>query len=184
MNDHHPCHRLTMIFATAIAHAARAFASTNLLIMHLTTIAYLSFYLFLLWHYLYLLSCAWSSPRHRPTLGWNVAIYEVIPFFARPPLHLMIERKQGFLRSPGSTPSDKDLRRLVHPDAAVGQPSWLIVSLVVRLCLLLASYRTVLYVQNSGYKTPGGKFFYISSKQNGQTLMICSEVCDRIMTAY
>ena len=39
-------------------------------------------------------------------------------------------------------------------------------SLVVCLCLLLTSHHTVVsYVQNGGYKTPGGEFFHISSKQ-------------------
>ena len=57
MNDHHPCHRPAMIFATATAHAARAFALANLLIMNLRTVDSLSSYLFLLWHDLYLLSC-------------------------------------------------------------------------------------------------------------------------------
>ena len=107
-----------MIFTKAIADAARDFALANLLIMNLTIITSLSSNQFLLWHYLYLLFCSASLPRHRPTLGWNIAAASAIPFFALPSLHSMIDRKQGFLRIPGLTPSDKDLQRSACPDAA------------------------------------------------------------------
>ena len=143
MHDHHPCHRPTMIFATTIAHAIRAFASANSFIMHLATIIYLSFYLFLPCHYLYLLSCAILSPRHRPTLGWNDAIYVAIPLFFRPSLHWMMGWNHGFLMSPWPTPLGKALQRSLYPDIAAWWMSWSIISLTFAcFSLVIVQYCT------------------------------------------
>ena len=111
-------------------------------------------------------------------------------FCVHPILHPAIlplddRAESGISKEPWFEPVRQGLTEISVPGCS-GRAAVMVdcLSLVVRLRLLLASYCTVSYVQNGRYKTPGGEFFYISSKKNEQTLRVCSKVCDRVMTIY
>ena len=88
----------------------------------------------------------------------------------------------GISNEPSLDPIRQGLTEIVVPICS--GPAAVMVDRFSCLYLLLASYRTVSYIKNGGYKTPGGEFVYISSKQNEQTLRVCSKVCNRVMTTY
>ena len=108
----------------------------------------LSQFLFiLLWHYLYLLSCATSSPRRWPTLGRNDTIY--VPAL----LTLDDGAEAGFSKEPSVDPIRQGLTEIVLPGC-----SGLAAVMVDRLsclCLLLASYCIVQYLTyNTKWRIP------------------------------
>ena len=104
----------------------------------------------------------------------------------RPALLALDDREEaGLSKEPWVDPFRQGLTEIVVPRCS-GRAAVMVDRLSFAFASLAssASYRAVSYVQNGGYKTPGGEFFQISSKQNEQTLRVCSEVYDRVMTTY
>ena len=147
MHHHHPCHQLTMVFATAIVDATRAFASANRLLTHLTTIPYLSFNLFLLWHYLYPLFLCRIIATALPSIGLERCNFYDHPIVLPALLTLADGVEAGLSKEPWVGPIRQVLLKIVvaiHSGRAAILVDHLscLVPFAFTVCLLLDNFCT------------------------------------------
>ena len=150
-----------MVFSATIVNAPRAFNLENPLMMHLTTIIYLSFNLSLLWHYLYLLFLCSIIAAASPNISLESCNFCDSPIVLLSFLTPDNGAEAGISKEPWINPVYQGLTKILMSVysglvAIIADRLSCLVICVFAVCLLLASYRTFNMVDT---KTPEANCF-------------------------